>query len=141
MSHVVSIETKVKDLQALAQAALRLGGELVVGQTTHKWYGRYMGDSPLPNNVPRSELGRCDHAIKFSGAAYEVGVVKVAGGFELRYDEWSDGGLNNVVGPKAGRLIQAYAIEKAKRVARQSGKRVIGEQRLSDGSIKLRLSA
>jgi hypothetical protein len=141
MSHVVSIETKVKDLQALVQAVLRLGGQLVVGQKEFKWYGRYIGDSAVPQGMTPSDYGKCDHAIRFPGAKYEIGVVKEGDLFQLRYDEYQPGGLSAVVGPKAGRLIQAYAIEKAKRVARMSGKRVIGEQRLADGTIKLRLSA
>ena len=42
MSHIVKIELIVKDLAALAAAAQSIGCELVHGQQTHKWYGRYL---------------------------------------------------------------------------------------------------
>lgn len=127
MSHIVSIETKIRDLEALPAACLRLGGELVIGQKQFKWWSH--------------KPGVCDHAVRFRGAKYEIGVVKVAGGYELKYDDYQSGGLQEFVGPKAGLLIQAYAIEKTKLTARRQGKRVIGEHRQADGSIMLRLSA
>lgn len=39
MSHVATIDVEVKDLDALAEAAARIGMELVRGQSTYRcWY-------------------------------------------------------------------------------------------------------
>ena len=40
MSHISRIEMEINDLGALRAAATRLGGELVMGQTSYQWYGQ-----------------------------------------------------------------------------------------------------
>ena len=43
MSHVTTGRTCITNLDDAAKAAAVLGGELVRGQTTYKWYGHYIG--------------------------------------------------------------------------------------------------
>lgn len=96
MSHITTIDLQVKDLDALAKACGRLGLELVLGQKTFKWYGRFVGDT-TPNLSPEEikAFGKCDHAIrvKDNANAYEIGVVKRADGkgYALQWDSWQGG--------------------------------------------------
>ena len=122
MSHVSEIDIVIKSLDAVRAACERLGWQFVERQTTYKWYGRWVGDSPLPKNTKIEDLGKCDHAIKVPGASYEVGVVEMPDGtYALRYDLWSSGGLDAKLGKNAGFLKQAYSIEAAKIAARRKG--------------------
>ncbi len=94
----------------------------------------------MPEGMRVEDLGKCDHAIRVPGATYEVGVVKTTTGYELRYDHWNAGGLLMPLGgPKAERLVQAYATETVKRSARKLRYRVLSEQKLPDGKVRLRL--
>ncbi len=122
MSHVTQIELKVKDLEALKAACKRLGLEFVENQTTYRWYGRFVGDYPLPEGLKQEDLGKCTHAIKVPGASYEIGVVnRHNGSHELLWDFWHQGGLERVLGKGGGKLKQAYALEAAKTAARRAG--------------------
>lgn len=123
MSHVAECKTKFKYLDMIAKAAQRLGGELIHGQKTYRWFGRWVGDSPMPKGMTVDDLGRCDHAIRFPGAKYEVGVrAQKDGTFTLAWDWWSDGRLLPIMGDtNAGRFVQAYGVETAKREAIRRG--------------------
>lgn len=124
MSHVSKIDIKPTDLAALKLAAKRLGGELVE-QKTYKWYGTSVGDYPLPEGFTAKDLGKCDFAIKFPDAKYEVGVVKRKDGkpgYELLWDFWSGGfGLEKAIGKDGNKLKQSYGVEAAKRAAMLKG--------------------
>lgn len=137
MSHIAKIELEVRDLGVLKAACSRLGLSFVQGQRQHRWFGRFVGDSPLPVGVSRSELGRCDHAILIPGCDYEIGVVKVAGAYELRWDTW-ERKLEETVGKGAGLLKQAYAVEKTRIEARKKGYHVL-ETKQPDGLVRLRV--
>jgi hypothetical protein len=122
MSHVSEIEIKIKSLDALRAACERMGFQFVEGQKSYKWYGRFVGDSPIPVGVKVENLGKCVHAIKVPGASYEVGVVELPeGGYTLYWDSWYSGGLAAKIGADAGLLKQAYGIEAAKIAARRKG--------------------
>ena len=124
MSHVAEVKTVFKNLDDIAAAAVRLGGKLVLGQKTFKWY---------------SAKGRADHAIKFPGASYEVGVTaQLDGTFRLQWDSWSTGGLLPYMGENAGRFSQAYGVEAARRAARVKGY-VVHERTRQDGHIELEM--
>jgi hypothetical protein len=116
MSHISTIELEVKDLGILGQACSKVGLELVKGQKTHKWYGR---DS------------HCDHAIKVTGAHYEIGVVQKDGQYELKCDFY-DRNIEQAIGKQGGLLKQAYAVEKARVEARRKGYSVL-EKRIDTG--------
>jgi hypothetical protein len=117
MSHVVEIDLAIKDLPALAEACKCLGLELVMDQHTYKWFGRSVGDYPIPTGYSVKDLGKCDHAIRIpdNKNAYEMGVVKARGGKEgyaLIWDFFAGGhGLQEKVGKDACKLTQAYQKE------------------------------
>ena len=123
MSHISRIELEIKDLQSLKEACKRLGFEFRDNQQSYQWYGRWVGDSPLPEGITEDQLGRCDHAIKVPGAQYEVGVVRKGQSYILLYDEWIKGGLKVKLGVNAGLLKQAYTIETLRKEARQKNYR------------------
>lgn len=146
MSHVAIIEAEIKDLSALASACERIGCELVEGQKHYRWYGRHVGDYPLPAGFKKEDLGKCEHAIRVKGAGnqtYEVGVVKRRDGKEgwtLLWDFYAGGyGLRDKVGEKAGELVKSYAASVAMKAARKLGYRVT-EKRLETGEIQLTAS-
>lgn len=141
MSHIVSIDMEVKDLDALAKAAEACGCELVRNQKTYRWYGRSVGDSPLPQGFTAADLGKCEHAIRVKGKpnAYEVGVVrrKDGRGFTLLWDFWSGGfGLQDAVGEDANRLKQNYATQVARKYWTRKGY-TVSESRREDGTVVL----
>lgn len=119
MSHIDIIKCEVTDLTDLAAAVQRLGGELILGQKTYRWYGRFMGDYPLPEGLTQKDLGKCTHAIRFQNATYEVGVLEKDGKYQLLWDFWEDGGLEKVIGPAAWKLEQSYSVCRTLREARR----------------------
>ena len=114
MSHIVQIQTEVRDPVAIRAACGRLSlAEPVLGET---------------QLFSRSVTG---WAVRLPGWRYPV-VCDVASA-KIAYDNyegrWGD--------PKElGRLLQGYAVEKARIEARLKGHTVV-EQSLADGSIKL----
>lgn len=132
MSHVTTINTEIKDLNALSKACEELGLELVMNQRTYKWFGQFMGDAPLPEGFTRKELGKCEHAIRVKGAkrdTYEVGLVKRRDGregFTLLFDYWNDGfGLMPKIGEGAKTLTREYTLQTAMTKMRQKGFNVV----------------
>jgi hypothetical protein len=129
---------KFKSLAGLEAAAGRLGGQFLKGQKSYKWYGHWVGDTPMSEGINEKDLGKCDHAISFPGASYTVGVCKTKEGFELRWDYWGSGGLLKHMGDQKGkRFTQAYGVETAKLEARRLGHKVLGERKLKNGKVKL----
>ena len=63
MSHIAKIELEINDPENLKLACERLGLQFIENQKTYKWYGSWVGDSPLPDGITLSDLGKCDHAI------------------------------------------------------------------------------
>jgi len=125
MSHVVVVEVQIKDLDVLAAVCEKLGLEFRKNQKTFKWYGRYMGDYPLPKGFTKEDLGKCDHAIGVPDKpeAYEVGVCKHKDdkeGYQLLWDFWQGGfGLEAKVGKNCENLIGEYTKEVAKKEVTQ----------------------
>lgn len=132
MSHVSTIELEIKDLEALKAACQRLGYEFRAGQTTYRWYGRFVGDYPLPAGYKVEDLGRCTHAIRVPGADYEIGVVTRDGKTTLLWDFFRPGGLEAVIGQGGAKLKQVYAAEATKRAARKAGYMVTEKHTLLD---------
>lgn len=124
MSHLARIELEINDLETLKTACERLGLEFKEGQKTYKWYGTWIGDTPLPEGMPLDQLGKCDHAISVPGAQYEIGIVKRDGKYILLWDFWYRGGLEEKIGKNGGRIKQAYTIERVRKEARSKGHRI-----------------
>ena len=145
MSHVCDIKTEIKDLEALAEAAKELGLELVRDQRTFKWYGRHVGDYPLPAGFTVADMGKCDHAIRIPGnsGAYEIGVVKRRDGkpgYTLLYDFWAGGrGMSaKCGGDQLPKLVQEYTAAAVKRSVRHTHR--VQRTVLPNGTVKLILT-
>jgi hypothetical protein len=131
MSHVQDIDTHIYDLDALEAAVAELGGTLVRDQTRYTWYGRHVGDYPLPAGFTHADLGQCHHAIKFPGTTYEVGVVPrrdLAPGakpaYTLLYDFWGPGQkLKQAFGDRMDTLTMRYAVCKTERELKRRHKK------------------
>ena len=142
MSHVAAVDLEVKDLEALDAACERLGTvELARDVHQYKWWGTHVGDYPIPAGFTKAELGRCDHVIRLKGnrSAYEVGVVQKDGRYQLLWDFYGQHGaaLQKAIGKDGALLKCAYGTEAAKRAARRQGFRVVREQVLANGKVKL----
>lgn len=114
MSHVVTIETEVRDVQALQAACRRLKLQAPV-QGTHRLFGGEVAGVgvQLPN--------------------WKYLVVCQLDSGELAYDNY--GGRWGMQA-ELDQFLQAYAAEKAKLEARRNG-HAVTEQLLANGSIKL----
>ena len=114
MSHIVTIATEVRDPDAVAAACRRLG----LPEPAH-------GTATLFEGTATGLL------VKLPGWLYPV-VCDTATG-SVRFDNY-----NQAWGRQEhlDRLLQAYAVERARIEARKRGHHVV-EQALADGSIKL----
>jgi hypothetical protein len=125
MSHVATIECEIKDLKALKSACNRLNLIWKEDQKTYKWFGRHVGDYPIPDGFTTNDLGKCDHAIGVPGCDYEIGVVKnkIDNGktHKLLWDFWDKNLKTAMGGEKAPKLTQMITIEQSKLAARQKG--------------------
>ena len=119
MSHISKIELEIQSLEDLKLACKRLGFIFQENQQTYQWYGRFVGDSPIPEGISIDDLGKCDHAIKVPECTYEIGVVKRGSKYILLWDSWHTGGLAKKIGPDAGILKQAYTIERIRHEAKR----------------------
>lgn len=114
MSHVVEIQTEVRDPAAIAAACQRLG----LAAPTHGTAKLYSAEAS-------------GWIVQLPGWRYPV-VCNTANG-EIKYDNfqghWGDQA-------QLGKFMQAYAVERSRLVARQQGNTVY-ETPLPDGSIKV----
>ena len=132
MSHISKIELVIQSLEDLKEACRQLGFEFMENQKTYKWFGRWVGDTPLPEGVKIEDIGKCDHAIRVSGCEYEVGVIRRGDNYILLWDYYHAGGLEPKIGPNAGILKQAYTVARVRKEARQKGYR-IREKKMDQG--------
>src|SRR5579871_5011910 len=85
MSHVVSIKTKLTDIEAVRRTCAELGLTFKENQQKYNWWGSYMGDSPLPEGFKATDLGKCSHAIGVPGTKWEIGLAIAPGSTEPGY--------------------------------------------------------
>jgi hypothetical protein len=126
MSHFTTIQTQIRDLEALRDASVELG----LGFTTNATCRGYAGMSRL-----------APHVIQLKGP-YDIAVEPSKdndGSYGLTTDWW-DGHVAKEVGTGYGRLLQSYGIHKTMREARTRGLRVSRKQE-QDGSVLLTLEA
>ncbi len=138
MSHIARIELEIKSLEDLKSACNRLGLKFCENEKSYKWFGRWVGDEPLPEDVREEDLGKCDHMIHVPGAQYQIGIVKKDSQYRLLWDSWQSGGLEKILGRNAGLLKQAYAVETIKRESRLKGHRL--RETMKDNKIRLVLN-
>lgn len=134
MSHITRVAFPISDLECLEKAGKDLNGEFCKDQRTYKWFGQFVGDTPMPEGMTRETIGKCEHAIRFAGATYEVGVAQLSdGSYELRYDYFSAGGLPKIIGDNANLLRQRYTAQLVMKDRRQQGYRVWEERNHTTG--------
>lgn len=121
MSHLDSIAVRITDLPALRRVAEKQFGAIwEQDKKKFNWYGAYVGDTKMPENLKGIEPGTCEHVIRLPGVRYEVGVVKLKdGSYTLAHDYYShasaghDGHrLVEKFGPGLKKLAAAYSTEK-----------------------------
>jgi len=120
MSHFATIQTQIRDIEALRDACAEMG-LLVLQNTAARGYGtnRHHGE----------------HVIALKGP-YDIALNRQPDGAYGLTTDWWDGHVEKEVGKDYGKLIQLYGVHKAMREARQRGYSV---QRflLKDGAIRL----
>ncbi len=131
MSHISKIEVEIQSLEDLKAACKELGFQFRENQKTHKWYG-------TNRESENEDLGKCDHAIKVPKCKYEIGIVRNGNHYNLLWDSYYTGGLEERIGKDAGILKQAYSVQRIKREARIKGYRVV-QKKVTNG-IRLVLS-
>ena len=114
MSHIVTIRTRVTDAAALAAACRRLALGEPATETVTLFSGQASGV-----------------VVRLPGWRYPVVVDTAAG--EVKFDNYNGSWGSQI---ELDKLLQAYAVEKARLEARRAG-HTLSEQRLADGSIKL----
>lgn len=143
MSHITTIDIEITDLDALEAAVREMGAQFLRGQTSYTWFGRSIGDYPIPRGFTAADLGKCDHVIRLPGCQYEIGVVKNPAKpttYTLLYDFWGPGKkLKAHFGANMERIKQLYAVHRATTAARAKGYSV---RRITktDGTINLAVS-
>ena len=114
MSHIVTIETEVRDVAALRSACRRLGLDEPVQEATQLFSGEATG-----------------YCVRLPDWTYPI-VCNLAAG-ELKFDnfggQWGEQ-------KELDRFLQAYAVEMSRLAARRRG-HTCSEAQLADGSIKL----
>jgi hypothetical protein len=116
MSHIVSIQTKVRDPAAVAAACQRLGLAAPVQGTARLYSGDATG-----------------LLVQLPGWQYPVVIDPQTG--EVRYDNFGGRWGEQA---QLDRFLQMYAVEKAKLEARKKGYQV-SEQAVQDGTIRLQI--
>jgi len=117
MSHLVTINTQVRDPVSIAAACRRLGLEEPVQGTAELFSGTATG-----------------LLLKLPGWLYPVVMSTETG--TLHYDNFAGQWGEQV---QLDRFLQAYAVEKARLEARKKGC-AVSEQTLEDGSIRLQIT-
>ena len=125
MSHFTTIQTQIRDVEALEAACAELGVELL----------RNTEARGFANSTRQGEL-----VVRLKGP-YDIAANRVDGSdsYELATDWWN-GHVEAEVGPNYGRLLQLYGVHKTIREANKKRLRVTRHQE-TDGSIRLSLAA
>lgn len=124
MSHFTTIQTQIRDLDALREACAELGLGFIAKAHARGYAG-----------VSRP----ADHVIRLRGP-YDIAVdpsAEVPGTYGLTTDWW-DGHVAREVGTGYGRLLQSYGVQKTMSEARTRGLRTSRKVE-ADGTILLTL--
>ena len=121
MSHFTTIQTQVRDVDALAAACDELGLKLV-RDADARGYG---------TNRRHGDL-----VIQIESGPYDVALNRQQDGTYALATDWWGSHVEKVVGKGYGRLLQLYGVHKAQAEARRKGLTCRRRQQ-RDGSIKL----
>jgi len=120
MSHFTTIQTQVRDLDALRAALGELGVTLLANTNARGYL----------NNTLHG-----DFVIRLKGP-YDIALNKVPGGSYGLTTDWWDGHVEKEVGSQFGRLLQLYGVHKTMIESRKKG-HMVQRKAQKDGSIKL----
>lgn len=114
MSHIATVQTEFRDIEAVATAAQHIGLEFDRNATSFRWYA--------------GQRSTCNGVLRVPGnpQAHEVGLVKQAdGSYAAQYDPWQGGyGLEKLAGKNLMTLRNEYAATVAVRQLARQGYRV-----------------
>ena len=134
MSHIKLIEPereyRVPSLAVMAE----LMGAVMVRSKSFQWYGRWVGDNPLPEGLVLNDLEEVSYEIKYPNSKYTIGVKEKNGKVYLLYDFWQGGfGLEAALGGKDCRkLKQHYNMAEVLLAAKKQRRRVREVKGLTD---------
>ena len=120
MWHFTSIQTQIKDLDALQDACKELSVELVHGGVARGY-------------ATNTRTG--DAVIKLKGP-YDIALNRQEDGNYALTTDWWNGHGEKEVGTNATKLVQLYGVHKAMREARKKGD-LASRKTLPNGAIKL----
>jgi hypothetical protein len=123
VSHFTTIQTQIKDIEALRSAVNELGLTLI------------------PNTVARGfyqQTLKGEFVIRLKGP-YDIAVNRQPDATYGLTTDWWDGHVEKEVGTNFGRLLQLYGVHKATAEARKKGLSVLRRPQ-PNGSIKLILA-
>jgi hypothetical protein len=123
MSHYTTIQTQIRDINALTAACSELGLSLVKN-TTARGYAQ-----PIKG----------EHVIKLKGP-YDVAVNRQQDGTYQLTTDWWDGHVAKEVGEKYSKLLQLYGVHKTIIEARKKGL-TVNRKPQTNGGIKLILQS
>lgn len=131
MSHMKTGKTTVTDLDILRRVIPKFPKlRWMEGQTHYEWFpGGWQDDyskedAAYKNGIDVADYGRCEHAIKLEGCAYEIGVVKRkdGAGYSLVWDFYGPGRkINEYLGNDAEKLLVEYQKEYCQQYGLNSG--------------------
>ena len=128
MSHFTTIQTQIRDVEALEAACTELGVELLRNSEA-----RGFANSSRHGQLVVRLKGPYDIAANRAGEAPENAPYELA-------TDWWNGHVEAEVGPNYGRLLQLYGVHKTMQEASRKRLRVTRHQE-TDGSIRITLAA
>ena len=120
MSHFTTIQTQVRDLDALRAALGELGVTLLANTNARGYL----------NNTLHG-----DFVIRLKGP-YDIALNKTPDGSYGLTTDWWDGHVEKEVGSQFGKLLQLYGVHKTMIESRKRG-HMVQRKAQKDGSIKL----
>ncbi|WP_342479819.1 DUF1257 domain-containing protein [Paenibacillus sp. FSL L8-0340] len=123
MSHFTTLQTTIKNIEAVRMACRELGLELVQEGQARGYGGRTING---------------DYVIKCKGP-YDVVLNKQQDGHYGIITDWYQGHVAKEIGEGGGRLLQTYGVVLATMEARKLGYSV-SRQSMPDGSVKVVLT-
>jgi hypothetical protein len=143
ISHVVTIELEIENIDTLGVAANILGCKLIKEQKNYKWWGHHVGDYPLPDGFTKEMMGKSEHVIKVPGADWEIGVVKDPHNdkkYKLIYDFYGPEGrkIEKVCGDRLGKFKGAYSIAEVSQKLKAKKAKYKEEQKENEKGQKIR---
>ena len=123
MSHFTTIQTQIKDIEALRSAVSEMGLQLIANTTARGFYQQTL---------------KGDYVIRLKGP-YDIAVNQQPDRTYGLTTDWWDGHVEREVGTNFGRLLQLYGVHKATIEARKKGLSVLRRPQ-PNGSIKLILA-